>query len=307
MEKLLYITKTLSRTKRKDYENYVVNAIWNRVNNPQLVPVTQQCVKADNGIYYFVDLYFPQLNIGIECDEQHHATQKSEDEQREITIFDRLSSKKDYVCLRIPVYEIKKDENGIEYTCLRAIEEVEKEINLCVEKIKSAISYTDNSIMENGWDSILDPITYYGGRDKITTSDTVTFRIKEEAYKAIFNMTKENGDKILVRRGGQKITEEMAVWFPEIVAIKQESGTWENSISETGNVIYEKIKIDDIQQIKKAKQEIGVKKVTFVKMKNPVTGKNEYRFAGVFECTDFFEDVKIREYRKISDEFEIIK
>lgn len=28
-EKFHYIVKTLSRTKRKDYENYVLNAIWN--------------------------------------------------------------------------------------------------------------------------------------------------------------------------------------------------------------------------------------------------------------------------------------
>ena len=45
--KMIYISKTLSRTKRKDYENYVVNAIWNRVKAPGLVPVTQQYVKGN--------------------------------------------------------------------------------------------------------------------------------------------------------------------------------------------------------------------------------------------------------------------
>ena len=47
--KLVYLTKTLSRTKRKDYENYVVNAIWNRINNPKLLPVTQQFIKDKEG------------------------------------------------------------------------------------------------------------------------------------------------------------------------------------------------------------------------------------------------------------------
>ena len=42
-EKTRYLIKTLSRTKRKDYENYVVNAIWNRISK-KIRPVTQQYV-----------------------------------------------------------------------------------------------------------------------------------------------------------------------------------------------------------------------------------------------------------------------
>ena len=57
--KVIYLAKTLSRTKRKDYENYVVNAIWNRVNDYRLVPVTQQYVTDGKGNRYFIDLYFP--------------------------------------------------------------------------------------------------------------------------------------------------------------------------------------------------------------------------------------------------------
>jgi hypothetical protein len=37
-DKLRYIVETLSRTKRKDYENYVINAIWNRLDNPDNEP-----------------------------------------------------------------------------------------------------------------------------------------------------------------------------------------------------------------------------------------------------------------------------
>ena len=59
--KVVYLAKTLSRTKRKDFENYVVNAIWNRVNDSRLVPVSQQYVKDKHDNYYFIDLYFPSL------------------------------------------------------------------------------------------------------------------------------------------------------------------------------------------------------------------------------------------------------
>ena len=53
-EKREYLIKTLSRTKRKDYENYVIGAIWHRLNNLEIKPVSQQYVKRSDGKY---DLY----------------------------------------------------------------------------------------------------------------------------------------------------------------------------------------------------------------------------------------------------------
>ena len=64
-----YLIKTLSRTKRKDYENYVIGAIWHRLNNLEIKPVSQQYVKRSDDKYALLDLYFPQINVGIECDE----------------------------------------------------------------------------------------------------------------------------------------------------------------------------------------------------------------------------------------------
>ncbi|MDI9590202.1 MAG: hypothetical protein QM302_04070 [Acidobacteriota bacterium] len=53
MDKLAYLTKTLSRTRRKDYENYVVNAVWNRLCDGELKPVTQQWLaRADGGLFH---------------------------------------------------------------------------------------------------------------------------------------------------------------------------------------------------------------------------------------------------------------
>lgn len=49
MDKLEYIVRTLSRTRRKDYENYVVNAVWNRLGDESLKPVSQQWVARPDG------------------------------------------------------------------------------------------------------------------------------------------------------------------------------------------------------------------------------------------------------------------
>ena len=45
MDKLEYVIKTLSRTRRKDWENYVVNAVWNRLNDWGVKPVSQQYIR----------------------------------------------------------------------------------------------------------------------------------------------------------------------------------------------------------------------------------------------------------------------
>ena len=140
--KLLYLVKTRSRTKRKDYENYVVNAIWNRINNAKLVPVTQQFVKDKNGNHYYIDLYFPQLKIGVECDEGYHNNieQKVLDAERELTIFDVLNQidGRDYIALHVDV--------------TKPYNEVEAQIDAHVATIKSKI---DELNIEDGWNNHL--------------------------------------------------------------------------------------------------------------------------------------------------------
>ena len=64
VDKLEYVIKTLSRTRRKDWENYVVNAVWNRLNDWGVKPVSQQYIRK-NGKGYLIDLYFPQREIDI--------------------------------------------------------------------------------------------------------------------------------------------------------------------------------------------------------------------------------------------------
>lgn len=92
-ERREYLAHVLSRTKRKDYENYVVNAVWQRLADPCLQPETQRYVRRDNG-YALIDLYFPAVNVGVECDEAYHLGdwQRKSDKAREEEISARLNS-----------------------------------------------------------------------------------------------------------------------------------------------------------------------------------------------------------------------
>ena len=120
-----YLIKTLSRTKRKDYENYVIGAILHIVNNLEIKPVSQQSVKRSDGKYALLDLYFPQLNVGIECDEAYHEKNKEPDKIREVNIEQALSAL----------------QTGKEFTLIRInantdVVEFEKQINNAVDEIR---------------------------------------------------------------------------------------------------------------------------------------------------------------------------
>ena len=109
-----YLIKTFSRTKRKDYENYIINGIWHKLNRIDIQPITQQYVKRSDGKYALVDLYFPQINLGIEIDEEYHVKNSTHDSQREMTMEQLLGAyaeTKDFYLLRVKAYESLDDIN----------------------------------------------------------------------------------------------------------------------------------------------------------------------------------------------------
>lgn len=114
-----YLVRTLSRrTVGKKYENFVINYIWAALADDSLRPVTQQYVNrrggngsgvvdirgertiAEDPQRAFVDLYFPQLHLGVECDEGQHVRQAAADSSRTEDIRSVID---DYVELRVQI------------------------------------------------------------------------------------------------------------------------------------------------------------------------------------------------------------
>ena len=93
-DKQEYLYRMFSHhTKDKEKENYVVNAIWQRLDDLNIKPVTQQYVHfSKSNRYALIDLYFPQINYGVECDEAHHKDNKFKDAAREIDLQTALSA-----------------------------------------------------------------------------------------------------------------------------------------------------------------------------------------------------------------------
>ena len=135
MEKLEYLVRTLSRTRRKDYENYVVNAVWNRLNDTDIQPVTQQLVAVSSNERRFIDLYFPQVNIGVECNEPFHQETRQSDRERTVQIFDVLRQVQPDSGYRQLDVDIVDAETGGYHT----LEDVDEAIRRAVETIKEAV------------------------------------------------------------------------------------------------------------------------------------------------------------------------
>ena len=73
-KRLDFIVKSFNHTHKKKYENYVVTGIWHRLRTKNLMikPITQQLVRRPDGKYALLDLYFPAINLAVECDENQH-------------------------------------------------------------------------------------------------------------------------------------------------------------------------------------------------------------------------------------------
>ena len=309
--KVVYLAKTLSRTKRKDYENYVVNAIWNRVNDSRLVPVSQQYVKDNSGNYYFIDLYFPQLKIGIECDEGYHASheQKVLDAEREATIIDVMKQVdgRDYIALHVDITQ--------------SFEKVEEQINTHVDTIKKKIeelniqdgwSLTTKEV-KHGWSSEeADIAEYFKDREYITVDDNIVFPSNKEVYNIILG---QNYSYHLMHSGKpfKKLYTEYGYeegtfpWFPKLTIRKPTSKGYFNILSKDGMEIYEYLQSHEENMQRKAEgRYIGKKRVVFTKAKDPLTGIEGYRFVGFF-IGDHYDENGTITYRRIDDKFKIIK
>lgn len=291
-KKLNYIVKTLSRTKRKDYENYVINSIWNGVKCSDLIPVSQQYIKDTNGKYYFIDLYFPQLNIGIECDEQHHERTTEKDIQREISIFDilkQVNNTSSYKPLHIKISETT------------SLEDIDQQINECIEEIKEVIKRKG---LDYGWESMFsDPYEFYKDKEYITVSDNVAFKTTKDIYNTIF----AKNYKTSPRRGGIALDNGYLVWVPQLaINGKTRASGWHNEISTDGKTIREYNVSSEINQERNRTQKhINQNRVVFTKTKDFITGVDEYRFVGVFKAEKYEKGILI--YKKIDDRFKIIR
>lgn len=315
-EKTRYLIKTLSRTKRKDYENYVVNAIWNRISK-KIRPVTQQYVSNpyDERRHYFIDLYFPLINMGIECDELQHIANCDDDIEREsvigFTIQHELSKVKlndNYEVCHVKIYEEIEGNDGEKTHRMLSYEELESQIDDAVKKINKRLEEISDEEIEHDW-NILWPAEYFKDKTKIKTSENVIFKTQREINTIIFNTdyALQKGGYKLPTFEGNSLFNNHIVWYPQLV-IEKPNGEklartdWYNQLLDGGTVIeeYHATRVDE--------HDPNEKKIVFAKDKDYL-GNDGYKFVGIFALDgNRNENEHVTwVYKKISDECPIIR
>lgn len=85
-------------------------------------------MKRSDGRYALIDLYFPQINYGIECDEKYHLEHDEEDRIRTLSIEEMLDSVEEtqgFILRRVKAYE--------------SIDSIENQINDIVHEIQTIL------------------------------------------------------------------------------------------------------------------------------------------------------------------------
>ena len=290
MDKLTYLAKTLSRTKRKDYENFVINAIWNKLGRDDIQPVSQQYVRDHDKGRRFIDLYFPQLNIGIECDEGHHRRQERADKERKVELIDVLSAvmAQDYVPYHVHTYSEGKDAD---------YERAMQEIEVAISAIRKRIVELEKRGELKAWNPGLTAKELLQGKREISVSDDVLFRTITDASNVLFDTDYScQQHSFFVPRGAfrDRYIGEYIAWFPKISVDGSNTKGWENWLNADGSELHER-NIDG----RSLPESESVKRIIIPYVQNPVLGISGYRFMGVFEMTgkDSFIERKGETYR----------
>ncbi|MDF2554474.1 MAG: restriction endonuclease [Microbacterium sp.] len=338
-DRLLYLARTLSRTKRKDYENYVLGAVWNRLSaetRAHIKPVSQQTVRASDGGLFYLDLFFPQLNIAVECDELHHLRQKADDTLRESSVRATLDPVEDpdvfatitaisadagCRILRVPVPEAPKAAGKGPAVSAPAhtlsLEAFEKAIDAQVAEIEAASREARSRsgfVSWNELDARDEPELFYRERTEFAVEDAVVFSTIGEICNVLLGagyssgLTRTRGyftpRSLAATRRSSNDLSDVKLWCPSEVRVSGARAAWGNTISPDGQELREHDRRSDAERAKAGRAAADHPRITFLKVKDPVTGRSGYRFVGLFRPHSV--DGAVRVYRRSETRFPLI-
>lgn len=293
--KIKYISEMLNkRTKGKDYENFVINQIYARIDNPELEIVTQKCVRPNKGVdtknlievgknHYLIDLYFPQINLAVEVDEGHHEDVENQlnDKQRENLI-------KDAVHCDVKRIKICKEGTKIPQEYSNIINQIKK----MVVEIKDKISEWEKEKKQKlKWVTNEEKIEKVKKSKAFDASEAIHFGSMAKVLNLLLGTKKYS-----VFQPAEKKFDFYSIWIP-VLTVTRDDGTvktangWKNFINENEDEIIEYPSDKDYnEKLNTYNKEAGscpsewgvLKRVVFMKMVDDF-GDKCCRFLGVFK------------------------
>lgn len=292
-----YITNQFRKTFGKKYENYCITRIYSLINNLDVRIVTQQMFKRENEKIALADLYFPQLNIWVEIDEEYHSEQEKEDKKRteEVKINNKLSKLEEVVA-------VTKLEDPIRVKVGKevSIEDINKQIDIVVETVNEKIKSLGEKFIP--WTCEYKKPKEYINK-VIKFEDNIKFNTIKECTEIFEKMNK----KYRQQCAWFNIKDYTYLWCPKLDLEENENKqkNWENTISIDGTTIYEtskKGKKDDENSLIWKET-----RITFPYYKDE-NDERMYKFRGVFkidkEATQKFNYEK-RVWKRVSTEVDL--
>ncbi|MDO4978694.1 MAG: hypothetical protein Q4E47_00885 [Candidatus Saccharibacteria bacterium] len=291
-EKTEYLIDTFSRSKENKYENYIVNALYQRIGLPDLRPVAKAFVRSKNEVYHETSLYFPQVNISVKVLSEETPAEIKDETELSLEIFDCLSPD-----------ETRPDFEEYEFEADLGFAELTEKIDTLALIIKKAW----NNIPSNRktWEHAESAEEYYVSRDMVNSSDPVIFDNVEEACNILFNSQFEDkftGFKYLKIDGNNEYSH--TVWRPSIAVPEEETGNYITTFE--GDEIKETL---PIYEAKPKTEKDKLPRITFIKVTDPETKKEGYRFAGVYQWFSEYDAVvnRVNIYKRTKTSFPILE
>lgn len=273
--KLTYLSHIFSNIDRKGFETYVIARIWNKLDNLDIKIVCQQYVKRENG-YALLDLYFPQIKMGVEVNEAYHLSQPEAD----------LMRKKE-VEVAVGV-EIKTVD------CSQSIDHVHQQIDDIVKTINERIQFGIKP-----WCGKMTPEEYQRA-GVLRIEDEIILSNADEICQ-IFGLEGAPRRGYL-RTGGVPISKDTLVWWPNAT-----HSIWANEMSDDGETIVEYNKSDANERKRHVDKHLATNelRITFYRKRDNF-GLNYYRFVGVYKMD---KDASKKEHkciwRRVATEYKL--
>lgn len=275
INKTKYVAKSLSRGTHKAYETMVVNAIYARLNNPEIEIKTQQFINTKNKDYSdyikkrrYIDLFFPQIQLAVEVDEGYH------DNPYQMTLDKTRENSINQTILESTIIE---DENRpIQFERVRITSNGElldlSQINIQIDRIVDIINKKISTLKDLKWSlDTASKIKEIQARGYLQRGDSFVYM---KDILLVFGK---------VVKGYQHCTWEN-VWSPTLTVSESDKSQWVNTISSDLNFIFEGNKDEQKKGPKDADYYIekDSSRYVFLKYKN-VLGITCRKFLGVYK------------------------
>ena len=305
--KIEYITNQLKKSfgNNKKYECYCVTRIYHLLNRDDIQIVTQKLLYSEEKEKAFADLYFPQINVWIEIDEDYNKNQKKAEKKRTLKAIEKEKELKYLLEEAISIkklekpYRIDVSSDDISY--------INEQIDTVVKKLQDKIDAMESAGTFYTWEGAnIDP-SFFIKKGIINSSDNDLFKTIKDVSD-LFNKDYKDKARIAYFNARNKEDSNEYVWCLKLSLNDNDYDNirYLNTISYDGKTIYERDKNNNDVFYKYALENMTSDiRYVFVKYKHP-DGIDGYKFKGVYKLdSEKTNSDKVRTWIKISDKIDL--